>query len=91
MTQTMLTIGASFASLELKTTMQRMNSGRKKFIKDGGTLGRTKGTTENSQEFLSKHKDVLRYLKSGQSIRNTMILTNKSSGTVQKVKKILAG
>jgi DNA invertase Pin-like site-specific DNA recombinase len=90
MTQTMLTIGASFASLELKTTMQRMNSGRRKFIKDGGTLGRTEGTKETSQEFLSKHKDVLRNLKSGQSIRNTMILTNKSSGTVQKVKKILA-
>jgi DNA invertase Pin-like site-specific DNA recombinase len=89
MTQTMLTIGASFASLELKTTMQRMNSGRRKFIKDGGTLGRTEGTKETSQEFLNKHKDVLRYLKSGQSIRNTMILTNKSSGTVQKVKKFL--
>jgi len=60
-------------------------------LRSGGTLGRTEGTKETSQEFLSKHKDVLRYLKTGQSIRNTMILTNKSSGTVQKVKKILAG
>ncbi|WP_442800846.1 hypothetical protein [Salinimicrobium sp. TH3] len=29
LTQTMLTIGASFASMELKQTMERMNSGEK--------------------------------------------------------------
>lgn len=89
MTQTMLTIGASFASMELKQTMERMNSGRKKYIRDGGLLGRNEGTKETPQQFLTKHKDVLKHLKSGQSIRNTMILTSKSSGTVQKVKKYL--
>ncbi len=89
MTQTMLTIGASFASMELKQTMQRMNSGRKKYIKDGGKLGRNIGTTETPQQFINKHKDVVRHLKSGQSIRNTMVLTSKSSGTVQKIKKLL--
>jgi len=85
----MLTIGASFASMELKQTMERMNSGRKKYIKDGGKLGRSKGTTETPQQFMTKHRDVVKHLKAGQSIRNTMTLTSKSSGTVQKVKRMI--
>ncbi len=88
-TQTMLTIGASFASMELKQTMNRLNSGRQKYIKEGGTLGRRKGSQETTNTFLAKHKDVVKFLKSGQSVRNTMVLTSKSSGTVQKVKKAL--
>jgi DNA invertase Pin-like site-specific DNA recombinase len=89
MTKTMLTIGASFAEMELQQTMQRMNRGRKKYIREGGKLGRNKGSQETPAEFLSKHKDIVKHLKAGQSIRNTMILTSKSSGTVQKVKKLL--
>lgn len=85
----MLTIGASFASMELKQTMVRMNSGRKKYLREGGKLGRNKGTVESSQQFLAKHKDVVKHLKAGQSVRNTMTLTAKSSGTVQKVKRLL--
>lgn len=89
MTQTMLTIGASFASMELKQTMVRMNSGRKKYLREGGKLGRNEGSVESTQQFLGKHKDVLKHLKAGQSVRNTMTLTSKSSGTVQKVKKLI--
>lgn len=89
MTKTMLTIGATFAEMELQTTMQRMNSGRNKYIKDGGLLGRKEGSKESRSEFLNKHKDVVKYLNSGQSIRNTMTLTKKSTGTVQKVKKYI--
>lgn len=61
----------------------------KKFIKEGGKLGRNKGTTETPQQFLAKHRDVVKHLKSGQSIRNAMTLTAKSSGTVQKVKRLV--
>jgi DNA invertase Pin-like site-specific DNA recombinase len=89
MTKTMLTIGATFAEMELQTTMQRMNSGRKKYIKEGGKLGRKTGSKESNREFLAKHKDVVKQLNQGQSIRNTMKLTEKSSNTVQKVKKLI--
>ncbi|MBZ9630539.1 recombinase family protein [Salegentibacter sp. LM13S] len=89
MVHMMLTMGASFAQMELDSTMKRMNSGRKKFVKEGGKLGRTEGTTESPQQFLSKHRDVVKHLKAGQSIRNAMKLTLKSSGTVQKVKKLM--
>ena len=89
MVHMMLTFGASFAQMELDSTMKRMNSGRKKYIKEGGKLGRKEGTKETPSEFLAKHKDVVKHLKAGQSIRNTMTLTNKSTGTVQKVKKLM--
>lgn len=89
MVHMMLTMGASFAQMELDSTMKRMNSGRRKYIKEGGKLGRTHGTAETVQDFLAKHKDVVKHLRAGQSIRNTMTLTSKSSGTVQKVKKLM--
>lgn len=89
MTKTMLTVGATFAEMELQQTMQRMNSGRRKYLRDGGKLGRKAGSTETTQQFLNKHKDVVKHLKAGQSVRNTMKLTNKSNGTVQKVRKFL--
>lgn len=75
--------------MELKQTMVRMNSGRKEYVREGGKLGRNEGTAESPQQFLAKHKDVVKHLKSGQSVRNTMTLTSKSSGTVQKVKKLI--
>lgn len=89
MTQTMLQIGASFASMELSLTKERLDSGRKKYIKDGGRLGRNIGTTESKESFLEKHKDVIKHLKQGQTVRNTMKLADASSGTVQKVKKLM--
>ncbi len=85
----MLTMGASFAQMELDSTMKRMNSGRNKYVKEGGKLGRMEGSTETPNQFLAKHRDVVKHLKAGQSIRNTMTLTSKSSGTVQKVKKLM--
>lgn len=88
-TKTMLTIGATFAEMELQSTIQRMHSGREKYIRDGGKLGRKQGTKETIDEFIIKHKDVVRRLKRGESIRTVMANTNKSSGTVQKVKRII--
>ncbi len=88
-TKTMLQIGAAFAEMELRQTQQQLNSGRTKYIASGGRLGRSKDSKETSEQTLEKHKDVVKYLKQGQSIRNTMTLTDKSTDTVQKVKQIL--
>lgn len=90
-TSLILQIGSAFAEVELKTTQQRLNSGRAKYIKEGGRLGRNKDTKETVEQVLDKHKDVVKYLKKGQSVRNIMKLTEKSTGTVQKVKQILMG
>ncbi|WP_342329898.1 recombinase family protein [Pedobacter sp. FW305-3-2-15-E-R2A2] len=89
-TKTMLQIGAAFAEMELKQTQQRLNSGRANYIAKGGRLGRNKDTKETKEQILDKHRDVVKFLKQGQSIRNIMKLTEKSSATVQKVKQLIA-
>ncbi len=89
MVQTMLSIASTFANMELSLIQERLNSGREKFIRDGGKLGRKEGSIKNNKKLVAEHSDILKYLRQGQSIRNTMKLTDKSSGTVQKIKKIL--
>jgi len=88
-THMMLTIGASFAQMELRTTLERLQSGRRKYIEDGGTLGRKIGSTISDSDYLEKHKDVLKELKLGTSIRKTMKITGKSSTTVKKIKRLM--
>lgn len=90
MVQTMLSIASTFANMELALIKERLNSGREKYIRNGGKLGRKKGSTKTEKQILKEHSDVVKYLKQGQSIRNTMKLTDKSSGTVQKVKKLIS-
>jgi DNA invertase Pin-like site-specific DNA recombinase len=90
MVQTMLSIASTFASMELSLIQERLNSGRAKYIRDGGTLGRKVGSTKDDAKLLSEHADIVKFLRQGQSVRNTMKLTEKSSGTVQKVKKLMA-
>ncbi|MCE3295819.1 MAG: tnpR 3 [Crocinitomicaceae bacterium] len=89
MVQTMLSIASTFASMELSLIQERLNSGREKYIRNGGTLGRNKGSVKDSNQILKEHADVVKYLKQGQSVRNIMKLCDKSSGTVQKVKKLI--
>jgi DNA invertase Pin-like site-specific DNA recombinase len=89
MVQMMLSIGASFSQAELLQTQIRLKSGRDKFIRDGGKVGRKIGYIKDSKKLLGDHADIAKFIKQGQSVRNIMKLTNKSSGTVQKIKKIL--
>lgn len=89
MVQTMLSIASTFASAELRLIKSRLDSGRKKYIKDGGKLGRTKGSTKDVKQLLTEHSDIVKFVRQNQSIRNIMALTGKSSGTVQKVRKIV--
>lgn len=89
-TQLILNISASISAIELQETTRRLSSGRAKYIRDGGTLGRKVGSTKDDAKILSEHADIVKFLRQGQSVRNTMKLTGKSSGTVQKVKKLMA-
>jgi DNA invertase Pin-like site-specific DNA recombinase len=89
MVQTMLSIASTFASAELRLIKSRLDSGRKKYIKDGGKLGRTQGSIKTSTELLKQHSDIVKFVKQKQSVRNIMALTGKSSGTIQKVRKLI--
>lgn len=75
---------------EMKQTMlERQREGIKIAIAKGIYKGRVKGSKETDQQVLEKYKNVVKYLKQGQSLRNTAKLCNVSLGTVQKVKGIL--
>ena len=62
--------------------------GREKYIRDGGKLGKPKGSGVKTKEQLeTEYRSVIRNLKAGQSIRNTAKITGVSTYTIQRVKK----
>lgn len=89
MVQTMLSIAQTFCMMELSLIQSRLNSGRDKFIRDGGRLGRKEGSVKDNSQLLKEHADIVKFLRQGQSVRNTMKLSGKASGTVQKIKQLM--
>ena len=89
LSQFMVQILTSVSQMERSQIRQRIKSGYDSFRKNGGKVGRKNGFTKDKETLLNQHKDVVKYLRQGQSVRNTMKLTGKSSGTVQKIKGIL--
>ena len=89
LSQFMIQILSSVNQMERVQIRQRIKSGYDNYRKTGGKVGRKKGFKKSEENLLEEHKDVIKYLRQGQSIRNTMKLTGKSSGTVQKIKKLV--
>ena len=82
----MLALLAEMARAEKDTMRERIMSGLAEAKHQGKTLGRPKGTNLESAELLAKHKDIVRQLKEGQSVRNTAKIVGKGMSTVQRVK-----
>lgn len=79
------------SSSELECIKSRLQSGREKYIRDGGKLGKPKGSGIKTKDKLSiEYRSVIKNLKAGQSIRNTSKITGVSPATVQKVKRVFA-
>ena len=87
----MVQILFSVANMESKMTLSRLQSGYRNHIKKNGkkSVGRKKGDTDSDEKVLNRHSDVVRLIKRGLSIRNISAITNKSTNTVMKVKRIL--
>jgi DNA invertase Pin-like site-specific DNA recombinase len=87
----MVQILFAVASMESKMTLSRLKSGYKNHIKKHGSksVGRKKGSIDSDETILNRHSDVVRLIKRGLSIRNISAITNKSTNTVMKVKRIL--
>lgn len=86
----MLALLAEMARAETDTLRERINSGLAEARRKGVTLGRKVGSTMSPEALLAAHKDIVRQLKAGQSIRNTATLTGKAASTVQRVKAVMA-
>ena len=89
LSQFMIQILTSVSEMEKTTIRQRVKSGYDSFRKNGGKVGRKEGYKKNEDALLSEHKDVAKLLKQEFSVRKVMKLTDKSSGTVQKIKRLL--
>ncbi|HEY7001944.1 MAG TPA: recombinase family protein [Candidatus Udaeobacter sp.] len=86
----MLAILAETARSEIETLVERIKSGLAEARRKGKLLGRPKGSCMQSTAFLERHRDVVRHLRAGQSIRNCAKITGKGNSTVQRVKVALA-
>ena len=82
----MFSLLAEMARNERETLVERINSGLARARREGKTLGRPSGSGLGKSDLIAKHKDVVRQLKAGQSIRNAAKITGKGVSTVQRVK-----
>jgi DNA invertase Pin-like site-specific DNA recombinase len=90
-TSIMLALLAEIARNETETLRERINSGLTEARRKGVKLGRPEGTGLDGAALLAKHKDVVKALKAGQSIRNAAKITGKGGSTVQRVAAALKG
>ena len=87
--QFMIQILTSVSEMEKTTIRQRVKSGYDSFRKNGGKVGRKEGFRKDDEALLTEHKDIVKLLKQDFSVRKVMKLTDKSSGTVQKIKRLI--
>lgn len=74
------------AEMERENIKFRLNSGRAKYIAEGGKLGRKIGSIKSSEKKQDEYKSVLKELRKGTSIRRTAKLCDVSVSTVQRLK-----
>jgi len=87
-TPIIITVLSVCSTIEKSSIQYRLKSGRDKYIRDGGKLGKPKGSGIKTKPMLeTEYKAVIRNLKSGQSVRNTAKICGVSCSTVQRVKK----
>lgn len=82
----LITVLAEMGNIERSNIQYRLNSGRANYIRNGGKLGRKKGSVKTDEQMKEEYKEVISLLKRGYSIRNTAKLTSASISTVQRVK-----
>lgn len=83
----MLATLSTCAELERENIAFRLQSGRAKYIADGGKLGRKEGSCKTFEQKREEYKEVITLLRRGLSIRHTAKLANVGISTVQRVKK----
>lgn len=86
----MLALLSEMARAEVESLRERINSGLAEARRQGKRLGRPAGTTVDREMLLRKHRDIVRLLKEGHSIRNIAKISAKGASTVQRIKAAAA-
>ena len=89
MAQFIFTLLAEFARLERDTLRECILSGMNEARRQGVTIGRPVGATEEKAVFLKKYAAVARQLRTSLSVRKTAKLCAVAINTVRKVKTLL--
>lgn len=83
----MIAVLGTCAHMERENLIFRLNSGKQKYVADGGKLGRKVGSIKTKEKRESEYKEVIKELRRGTSVRRTAKLCDVSVSTVQRVKK----
>ena len=75
------------AELERENIQFRLNSGRQRYIENGGKLGRKVGYRKTQEQKADEYKAVLKELRRGTSLRRTAKLCDISQSTVMRLKR----
>jgi len=84
----MLALLAEMARNEVETLAVRIRSGLDEARRKGRKLGRPAGREEPA-ELLNRHRDIVRLLNAGQSIRHAARIAGKGMSTVQRVREAM--
>ena len=86
------TILLEVASMERKTILERVNSGRNQYIakcrKEGIKMGRPTNYKKSDEAYKEQYQKELTLLRKGISLRNVYKLTNTSMNTLRKLKSM---
>lgn len=88
MSQFLITILAEVARMERKTIRERVESGYKNHLANGGSVGRKVGYRKDNEAMKSQYTEDIKLLKKGYSFRNIQKITGTSVNTLRKVKAI---
>jgi DNA invertase Pin-like site-specific DNA recombinase len=88
MAQLLITLLLEIGSMERSTIRQRMASGYKNHIANGGRVGRKVGYKKTDAEMKSQYVEEIKLLRKGYSMRNITKITGTSVNTLKKVKSI---
>lgn len=85
-TSILITVLSEVATIERTNIRYRLESGRQKYIADGGKLGRKQGSVKSMEQRKEEYKEVIGLLRRGYSVRNVAKLSGHSLQTIQTIK-----
>lgn len=75
------------AEMEREGIQFRLQSGRKRYVENGGRLGRKVGSTKSREKKEQEYSNIIKELRKGTSIRRSAKLCDVSVSTVSRIKK----
>lgn len=82
-------IHSELAKQEVEQLSERIKSGLRLARKRGKKVGRQKGSGESTEDFLKKHRKIVRAVEQGLSLRQIQKLLGTSRTTISKVKRAI--